>query len=387
MTNQPTHTPFSKNLIVLYATALLIGTAFGIFQPLISAFMEEQDVNSAWIGLNAALYFLAIALCAQLVEKLLRPFGVRKVMGLGFFSAALLVPLFPLTTSLPLWFMIRILIGFSVCCFLVSGQTALNTFAQAANRSLASGLYFLAMALGFILGSLSGSFFYKNFSPQIAFFGAGGVLLVAGTIAWFALPSRLTRSPQLPNNFLKVLPQLKFPIHGVFAYGIAEATLITIYPIYLLRQAYTTQQISFALSAFILGNIISTIPLTILADKVGKIRVLFFCLCLGIVSILGLTIVSQLNVILILSAIGGATIGPSNPLCLAMVGEQVQAEDRALGTALFNSTYSLGTTIGPGIASVMMALGGGRLVFSLCLPVYVLLLIRMGVDGRRHSTL
>ncbi len=367
---------FSKQLLTLYLLSLLFGVSLGLFNPLMSTFMEQQQVSQIWIGINSTVYFLAIAVATPVVNRLLRQWGIRPVLLLGLLLMGLSGSAFPLTTQLSLWFIVRIVMGFGVCSFLIGGQTALNHFSHESSRARVSGFYFLAMGLGFIIGPALGPRFY-NISPQLAFLMGGAVNAIAFVVIWFYLRQKLILATSSNSLLLPLLKQFKFPIHGVFAYGMAEATLITLYPVFLLRQNYTVEQMGLTLSVFVLGSLVSTVPVTSLADKWDKVSVLFGCVFIGIIASLGLTIIDNYWLILMFSMLTGASIGPVYPLCLALLGQQVKSKDLGAGTALFTTTYSLGNATGPVLSSLMMEMLGNRFIFSAFIPIYIVLLLRM----------
>lgn len=367
---------FSSRLLTLYLLSLFLGIALGLFNPLMSTFMEQQQVSQIWIGINSTVYFLAIALATPFVHRLLRQRGSRWVLLLGLLVMGLSASSFPFTTQLPLWFILRIGMGFGVSCFFIAGQTALNHFSHDSRRAKVSGIYFLALGLGFIIGPTLGPQFYNIF-PQLAFLLGGIVILMAFALIWFCFPEKFTLKTSSNSLLLPLIKQFKFPLHGVFVYGMSEATLITLYPVFLLHQNYSVEQMGLTLSVFVLGSLLSTIPITNLADKMDKVQVLFPCIFIGICASFGLIVIDNYGLILLLSMLAGASIGPVYPLCLALVGEQVISKDLGGRTALFTTTYSLGNAAGPILASLMMEMFGNRFIFSAFIPLYLFLLLRI----------
>lgn len=367
---------FSQQLLTLYLLSLLFGVSLGLFNPLMSTFMEQQQVSQIWIGINSTVYFLAIALTTPIVNLLLRRWGIRPVLLLGLLLMGLSGSAFPLTEQLSLWFILRIIMGFGVCSVLIGGQTALNHFSHESSRARVSGLYFLAMGLGFIIGPALGPRLY-SISPPLAFLLGGGVNAIAFIVVMYYLRQKIILATSTNSLLLPLLKQFKFPIHGAFAYGMAEATLITLYPVFLLRQNYTVEQMGLTLSVFVLGSLVSTVPVTNLADRWNKVSVLLGCVGTGIIASLGLTIMNNYWLILMFSLLAGASIGPVYPLCLALLGQQVKSSDLGAGTALFTTTYSLGNATGPILSALMMEVLGDRFIFSAFIPIYIALLLRM----------
>ena len=374
----------SRSLFTLYGLSFLFGMTVGIFNPLMSTFMEQQGTSDLWIGATATVYFLTIAVGMPIIDKLLRRLGIRSTLLLSCLLIVISTPLFPLTSVLFLWFIIRILIGLGVCGYLISGQTALNLFCQDSNRATVSGFYFLAMGLGFIVGPAIGSYFYENVSALLPFLISSGVMVLAMITANLFLPPNLIIQAKSRPAFLHLLKYFKFPIHGIFSYGMAEATLITLYPVFLLKQNYTVSQIGITLSVFVLGSLLSTVPVTKIADKQGKVKMLFICLCIAIFATIGLIVLTNYYLLLLFSALAGASIGPIYPLCLALAGEQSPKGDVGAGTALFTTTYSLGNATGPILAAILMQTFGNSFIFAGLIPLYLILMLRILQNNRKR---
>ncbi|MBW4450081.1 MAG: MFS transporter [Spirirestis rafaelensis WJT71-NPBG6] len=372
---------FDTKLIALYIISFLTGVSLGFFNPLISTFMEQQQIDGVWIGANSTIYFLTIALVTPFVEKSLRRNGIRRIMIFGLLLTGFSASLFPLTTQLPLWFIIRIVMGVGVCCLLIAGQTALNNFSHESNRTSVSGIYSLALGVGFGIGPIIGPRIYV-ISPQLAFIVGGAAILSALPVVWYWLPKKFAISLPSAHFLTKTAKKLKFSLHGVFCYGFAEAALISLYPLFLLRQNYSLEQMGNTFSLFVVGSIIGTLPVTYLADRSGKVKILSINLLIGLLSCLGLVLVNQYEFILLFSFMAGASIGPLYPLCLALVGEQLPKQELAAGTALFTTIYSLGCASGPILSSIMMETLGNRNLFSLCIPLYTILLLRIALKRK-----
>lgn len=362
VTSTTSSSPFSTGLPALYVIAFLSGISLGLFNPFISTFMAQNQVNELWIGANSTVYFLMIALGAPLVAKILHQIGLRKTMMLGLILMGLSAPLFPWTTQLSLWFIVRVVMGFGCCLYLVCGQTALNYFCHESKRAISNGLYILAFSFGFGIGPIVGSYLY-NISPTLSF-SLGGFLVFSGAVVvWLGLPEKsiVFRSSIRTELFRK----LKLPLQSAFAYGFIESTLISLYPVYLLQQNYGVEQIGLAFAVFVLGGLLATLPITHLADRFGKLKILLITMCIALCSILSLSVVTNPIAIQVLSFSIGASISPVLPLATAMIGDKLSQNELSSGSALLTTTYSFGCTLGPILSAIVMQIFGGSQVFSL----------------------
>jgi MFS family permease len=300
-------------------------------------------------------------------------------MMLGFALMGAIAPLFPLTDQLSLWFIIRIFMGFACCLYLVSGQTALNSFCNDRNRAIVNGLDALFFSLGFGIGPIIGSVFY-HLSPFITF-SLGGTLILSGiVVVYFGLPERTVSFQSLK---LGIFQKLALPLQGGFAYGFSVATFVSLYPVYLLRNHYEIAQIGYTFAVFIVGGLLATIPVTYLADRMGKNKILLASVCLVICTIISLSISKDFLATQILAFFMGAGMSPIFPLSLALIGERLPLADLSSGSALFTAVYGIGCTAGPILSSIAMQFLGDSYFFSFMLAIFVLFCLGLVQQNRR----
>jgi MFS family permease len=357
----------------LLLAAALAGSALGLFNPLIAAQLMAAGHDKVAIGANSTLFFLCILLSAPLAAWLIGRLGLRRVLALGMVLTALAAAPFPWTQGLATWSVLRALMGVGLGLYMIAGQSTLNTLASERHRAAMSGGYALCFGLGMGLGPLLGAQLY-TIAPELAF-GAGAVLLLCG-LPWVlrALPATrvATATPRMA-----LLRRLSLPLHSVFAYGAAEATLMTLYPVFMLERGQTLGELSIAFGAFIVGGLLATLPVTRCADRFGCERVLLTCAALGVLSSLGLIGASGLAAITTCAVLMGASLGPMFALALAMVGSTLSREELPAGSALFTTAFSLGCILAPFITGVLMQALGPQHVFSLTLLLLLGLLVRL----------
>ncbi len=171
------------------------------------------------------------------------------------------------------------------------------------------------------------------------------------------------------------------PLHAVFAYGIAESILMSLFPVVMVDRGHTVAQMSLAFSVFVLGGLVSTVPVTRLADRYGQERALAGCAAVGAVGSLVMTWSGAVSVTLIASALTGAALGPVFALALAIVGRRLPAEQLPAGSAIFTVAFSVGSMVAPFLAAVIMRKWGGDHLFTLSSALFASLLIRIVVVG------
>ncbi len=380
MMTKNANSPFSVGLPALYLVAFLSGISLGLFNPFVSTLMKEKGYDNIVIGANSTLYFFVIAAGTPIVASILRQIGLRKTMMLGFLLMGITAPLFAFTTQLSLWFIIRGVMGLACCLYLISGQTAINYFCNDQNRAMVNGLDALAFSLGFGIGPIMGAVAY-NLSPKITFFLGSGLILSGIVVVFFGLPEKTVKF-QKPN--FSIIQKLKLPLQGAFAYGFSVATLVSLYPLFLLEQNYGIERMGLIFGLFILGGLISTVPITHLADKMGKVKVLVGSVIIVIVSVFGLSLIENPMITPFLAFVSGVGMSPIFPLSLALIGSTVTLNELSSGSAVFTSIYSAGCTAGPILSAIVMTMMGTRYIFSLMLVIFVLFLLSLSQSQKSH---
>ncbi|NCR73317.1 MAG: MFS transporter [Microcystis aeruginosa LG13-12] len=381
MMTKNANSPFSVGLPALYLVAFLSGISLGLFNPFISTLMKEKGYDNIVIGANSTLYFFVIAAGTPIVASILRQIGLRKTMMLGFLLMGITAPLFAFTTQLSLWFIIRGVMGLACCLYLISGQTAINYFCNDQNRAMVNGLDALAFSLGFGIGPIMGAVAY-NLSPKITFLLGSSLILSGIVVVFFGLPEKTVKF-QKPN--FSIIQKLKLPLQGAFAYGFSVATLVSLYPLFLLEQNYGIERMGLIFGLFILGGLISTVPITHLADKMGKVKVLVGSVIIVIVSVFGLSLIENPMITPFLAFVSGVGMSPIFPLSLALIGSTVTLNELSSGSAVFTSIYSAGCTAGPILSAIVMTMMGTRYIFSLMLVIFVLFLLSLSQSPKSHS--
>jgi MFS family permease len=369
-------------LAALCSVSFLAGVAMGLFNPLISLLMAQHHVSDVLIGANSTLFFLFVMLAAPCAAYLLRQVGARAAMAGGLLLTAVSAAQIPLHDDLSAWFVLRAAMGAGVGLYMISGQTALNQLASDRRRTLLNGIHALAFGLGLGVGPLAGAALY-GVSPVLAFGAGAGVMLLGLPGVLIFLPLLRSAPPQGQAGLLRTL---SLPLHGVFAYGVAEATLMSLYPVFLLRQGYSVGQIGFAFSVFVAGSMLSTLPLAHLADRVGRERVLLGCALVGVVSTAALVLAKQIVLVVVLSFVAGASIGPLFAVSLALLAQLLARDQLAAGSALFTTAFGLGSMIAPLSGALIMQHFGSAHVFSLTMLLLALLLLRIAGQARVWRT-
>ncbi|WP_010103733.1 MFS transporter [Verminephrobacter aporrectodeae] len=363
-----------KDLVVLYAVALLAGTAVGFYNPVISLRMKEAGFSDTVIGAASSLFFLGIIIVAPIAGYVARRYSLRAVLAIGLALAGVGSTLFPMAQSLEHWILFRLVLSAGIGFYLIGGQSTVNTLASEENRSLISGLYALSIGLGMGIGPIGGAAL-SSFEPKWAFYACALVLWLGIPVVMLGLPS--DASKKLVPLQRRQIQHMGVPLHAVFSYGVAESILMSLFPIVMIDRGLTIAEMSLAFSAFVFGGLISTLPITRLADMYGQERSLAACAAVGVLGSLVMTWSDSIAATMIASILTGGALGPVYALALAIVGRRLPAEQLSAGSAIFTVAFCIGSMIAPFFAALIISEWGSKHLFTLSSVLFASLLIRI----------
>lgn len=367
----------NRNKEAIYIIALFNALAVGIINPVIATHLTELKVSELVVGLNSSVYFLAIILGSVFLRRKMQNRNLKNIIITGLLISSISIILFSLTRQIILWFVLRTLIGIGLSFTYVGTQTMLHSFSESKKLGIISGIYAASFAAGYIIGAVIGPVLYVQ-SPSLPFF-SGAVSLLLGMIGLKILIRDEVMIQDSPDN--RVVKKITYPIQAIFVYGFAEAIIINLLPVFLIERNVPTEMIGMVLGAFIVGSLIGTIPVSYMADKIGRERTMGFSMFFAVAAISGIMFSGSLKFFIVFALVAGVAVGPVYALALSLIAQNLEKKERSSGNALFNSFYSLGAAIGPLGSSLMMKLVGSQYLFALCLLLFGLLL----VSGFRNS--
>jgi MFS family permease len=345
----------------------------GIFNPLISVLMEQHGINQIIIGANASAYYLCIALFSPFAGKLVSKYGLGKTIVLGITITTVATALFPLTSNLGMWFVLRALMGLGICLYMVAGQTGLNLYANSSKRGVIVATHGAAFGIGFMISPLIGSWLYVV-SPQLAFL-FGDAVIFCGVLVIFFLNEVVAKKPYAIS--MNLFRKISIALQGAFIYGALEGILVTLLPIILLRKAVPVAMTSLPLPLFMIASGIGMIPVSYFSDKFGQYKVLFLSAIAGLLTLAAMFFIDSPYSIAIGAVFLGLSLGTFFPVTLAMIGNQLSASEMPAGSALFTASFSYGCAAGPLCAALFMTLFGMAHIFTVIAILLMFMIVAM----------
>jgi MFS family permease len=346
------------SLLAVNLCVLGVGVGIGALVPLMALRLAARGIDATVIGLNAAMFPLAVLLIGPVLPQLLARLGSLRALYLGLSLTALSVLLMPVFPGLGAWFALRFLSGAAASIQWVISETWLNIIATDRDRGRIMGLYASVLAAGFALGPL-----------MIGAVGVQGILpflLVALAIALGVLPIVLAAGlvPPMPTHHQGSLAAAFRAQPLVMACGLGgglmDFALFALLPIYGLRHGIDQASVVLLLSLFIGGNVLLQIPIGWLADRTSRRTAL-----------LGSILVTLLGALLLPLAIGagwwwlcpllvlwGGTTFAIYTLGLGLLGDCVAPAQLAAANVALVMAYQIGSVAGPTLAGTAIDLIG-----------------------------
>jgi MFS family permease len=350
-----------QRLRVLCAASLCWAFSFGLGAPVASLWLEDAGHGAKVIGLSTGLYYLGIAVAAGTVPWLMGRYG-RQSLVAGTLATAVTVAWFPWGGGLSGWLLLRFANGVAGAMSLIPLETLVNHNAAPECRSRDFGYYAFCVALGIGLGTLIGLPLY-GVAPRTTFVVGGLVSVLAAVI----VQARLVW-PDIPREG----PYEAAPLHfrrnflsygSAWSQGFLEGAMVSLLPVYLRAIGLSESGVGGLMGSTVIGVIVFLVPVSWLADRLGRRRVLLGCHVVTVWMLATLYLGVNLVGLSVGLFLAGACSSALYPLGLSILGERTVPAALARANAWFLGINCVGSLVGPIIAGVAMDSFGKQAMF------------------------
>jgi len=352
----------SSLLPILLSAGILLG-GNGLQVTLVSVRANIEGFPPELIGLLGTAYYIGFASGCFSTGRLIRRVGhIRVFSGLVALAAvgtlALVVWIDPVV-----WTVVRVVTGFCFAGLSMALESWLNQTAGSTDRGRVLSLY-RVVDLFAVLGA----------QFLMPLFGAGGFTVFAVVAMLFCLaivPMSLSRhaSPPPPDsgslNLGRVWHISPAGCLGCITIGLTNSAFRTIGPVYAQEVGLAVSEIAAFIGAGVLGGALAQYPLGVLSDRIDRRFVLIATTCgaAGAGFFLGSLTGPDAAYIYAGAFLFGAFAMPLYSLSIAHANDHTKSGDfveLAAGLILF---FAIGASIGPIIASLIMAQFGAPAFF------------------------
>jgi MFS family permease len=344
-------------LAAVIGCVTVFGLSIGEGVPLLSLLLEGRGTDAVLTGLNAGSAFIGVILGPLLAPRGVRLFGLR---GLLLACLALDIAGFMLMRvfdSLAAWFALRILLGLIGSSIFTASEAWINLLAGASGHDAARGriigVYAAALSAGFGLGPLllwvTGTEGWAPFIANAVITAAAALPLLGVGNAAAGFGRERGASP------LAMFLRAPFLVFTVAVFGLYETSLLTLLPIWGVREGLAAGAAASVVSAVYFGAIAAQVPVGWLSDKVGRRAALLLC---GAVGMAGAALVpvaaGSPPVLFCVLFVWGGVAGGIYPVALGMAGDRFRNGELVAVNAAIVMAYGLGSLAGPTVGGAAM---------------------------------
>ena len=332
-----------------------VGGSMGLGLPLLAIVLEGRGVSPTLIGLNTATAGVAALAVTPFAPRLAHRFGTARVLAAVLLVAAACFPLFFVLEHIGWWFLLRLVFHGSINVAFILSEFWMNALAPPARRGLVMGVYATMLSAGFALG--------PAVLGLVGSVGATPFVVGAAVMALGALPVLLAgradpgMDEEPKGSILRFVALVPLATFAALAMGATESGVLSLVAVYGLRLGYDEAMAALLVSAVVVGNMGSQIPLGLLSDRMDRrLLLLAIAVCATILAVvIPSTVGSPAIMVVFLAAWGGVAAGLYT-VGLTHLGARLSGTDLASANAAFILMYALGMLVGPASLGVAMDL-------------------------------
>lgn len=352
-----------RPLIPLLVTAGILIGGNGLQGTFIALRGSYEGFAPSVIGLLGAGYSIGFAIGCIYVTRLLRQIGhIRTFSAMAAIAASCSLAMSLIIDPI-FWLLMRFLIGISVASLFATVESWINAKVTNANRARTLSIYRVVD-----LGSVTAA---QYIIPAAGIEGAVifSIIAIAMTLSLVPISLADRSSPAPPDairfDVLAVWRISPLAVVGVTCVGLAMAAFRNIGPIYGEAIGMSITSIATFMSAGIIGGVVLQYPLGHYSDRLDRRRVILWTtvgsILTGAYLSFGAGSSETANIIGVF--LFGAFSMPLYSLCSAHGNDHAREGEHALVSAGLLFYWSMGATVGPLLASLLLQFVGPDVFF------------------------
>jgi MFS family permease len=365
----------TSSLAAVFCATLGVGLIFGFQPPLLAFVLARQGEPGFAIGAVTSMSTIAVIALAPFYPAIIARLGPRLAIMVGIGTAVAILLVMPFLTGLPGWMALRLVTGCALGLAWITTEVWLNMLSDDRTRSTVMGIYATTFAAGVMCGplllQLTGS------TGNLPFY-IGAICLAATALPLFFTrhSSPVEHSPLRKRPLGRLLRVAPLAMLAALIAGLVESTDISLLPVFGLRRGLDESAALVLVTVFLVGNVLLQLPISNLADRFGRLRILAFC---GAVSVAGpLLLDSFIGIPWLLwplLLLWGGTMYGFYTQGIALLGDSYPSEDLAAANSVFIVVYCLGGLLGPSLGGLAMDLWRphGLVIFLSAVPLLLAL--------------
>jgi len=317
-----------KLALILIITALNLISLNGS-RPTITLFSNELGASIGEIGIITSLYSFLPLFFAFYIGKKLDNLNSKYLLILGGFLGALGIALPGLFSSLFSIYLSQIIAGSAQTLFILSAQDYIGRISKTYNRTRFITWFSLSVSLSLLVGPAIGGIIadYSNYQTTLLILSTVGLL---GSIITLIIPNEYPET--IDGNKISITknesivtilerPGLKLALLFSALILFSRDFFISFFPLLGMSFGYSDTKIGLFISINGLVGVLIRIILPKLIERFGNIKVLLGTMIVIIISLFGLPLSEEFNLLIFFVMLLGVGLGIGPPLSIALTFE------------------------------------------------------------------
>ena len=384
----------SKNFKIMLVILFLMEFARGMY--VLSYVNYLPTVTSIAVAVTSAalsIHFISDAATNFVIGFLLKKFGTKIVLNLGFLLAFLSLFLIIFFPAHPIIIIISaIMLGIAVSPIWVIMLSSV----EESQRGKQMGYVYFAWLLGLLVGWAFMNVLVKIHPTRFAF--AMSLVVIIAWILYYFVDVKLTNYNTKPvkeqlGQIVEVMKRHMILFPGILLQGASISALLPILPTYATKVVgVTTIEYTVAIAIGGIGCAISMLFLSKIIDKNSTgfmYAVIFVGFILFTLFIFGLSLVNNIIVVWIVAVFIGLMYGILLPAWNTFMAGHIDPSEQEETWGVFNSVQGFGSMIGPLFGGLIAQFSNGlNNTFYVSAFIFLLLAIFYGIyfiKSKKHQ--
>ena len=343
-----------RGLVAVIASVGVVALIYSLVGPLLSVNLERRDVSSVVNGALAAMPPIAVLLCGVFVPLIVRRFGAITCIVGGTVISVIALILFPLLPALPVWFVLRFIMGISIGVIWIVSETWVNALAPDHVRGKIIGIYVTVLSGASACGPLL--IMAMGVEGMLPFFISAAILVLA--LAPIPIAAAGGSVPTFHHHeaipLHRAARQAPVVMIAAVIHGGTTVINMTLLPVYGMRMGLPEEHAVSLVTVLIIGGMVAQVPVGHLLDRFDAGKVLTFA---GAVQAIGAALLPfaidnpSVWVLLLLWGGFGNSIYTTS---LTMLGRAFTKEQLPSANTTFTLFWEFGAFVGPLLGGVAM---------------------------------
>lgn len=384
----------SKNFKIMLVILFLMEFARGMYVlSYVNYLPTVTSIAVAVTSVALSIHFISDAATNFVIGFLLKKFGTKIVLNLGFLLAFLSLFLIIFFPANPIIIIISaIMLGIAVSPIWVIMLSSV----EESQRGKQMGYVYFAWLLGLLVGWAFMNVLVKIHPTRFAF--AMSLVVIIAWILYYFVDVKLTNYNTKPvkeqlGQIVEVMKRHMILFPGILLQGASISALLPILPTYATKVVgVTTIEYTVAIAIGGIGCAISMLFLSKIIDKNSTgfmYAVIFVGFILFTLFIFGLSLVNNIIVVWIVAAFIGLMYGILLPAWNTFMAGHIDPSEQEETWGVFNSVQGFGSMIGPLFGGLIAQFSNGlNNTFYVSAFIFLLLAIFYGIyfiKSKKHQ--